>query len=172
MKTIIAAAINLAIASTVGQSQPLLNDAALLRSLPAKVQKDIEVMRTSCKASYDQEADQSKVTSGDQGLIEFTLGSKPAVMIDDIEICGGCQKGVNCSNRGTRTVEVPSTGDAPTGCTRNCNGRDAPAPPLPRWLGQRQSGAPTRHQLCCAGHRSRSKFRPDGCRLHRPLITL
>jgi hypothetical protein len=34
---------------------------------------------------------------------KLTLGSKPAVLIDNIMICGGCTKGVI---RGTRTVEI------------------------------------------------------------------
>jgi hypothetical protein len=78
------------------------DDLSILRSLPAKVQKNIEELRTSCK-DHQSEAE---VTSGDDGLIQFTLGSKPAVMIDNIMICGGCMKGVSCTNRGTRFVEI------------------------------------------------------------------
>jgi hypothetical protein len=74
----------------------------VLQSLPAKVQKYIEEMRTSCK----ERSEDAEVTSGDGGLIQFTLGSKPAVMIDKIMICGGCYPGYSCSNRGTRTVEI------------------------------------------------------------------
>jgi hypothetical protein len=78
------------------------DDLSILRSLPTKVQKSIEEMRTSCK-DHQSEAE---VASGDGGLIKFTLGSKPAVLIDGIMICGVCIKGVSCSNRGTRTVEI------------------------------------------------------------------
>src|SRR4051794_25872449 len=79
-----------------------LDDLSILRSLPAKVQKSIEELRTSCKDHRSE----AEVTSGDEGLIQFTLGRKPAVMIDDIMICGGCVKGVSCSNRATHTVEI------------------------------------------------------------------
>jgi hypothetical protein len=70
----------------------------------AERQAAIEEMRTSCK---DIRSEKSEVTlSGDEGLIRFTLGSKPAVMIDDIMICGECYHGVSCTNRGTRNVEI------------------------------------------------------------------
>jgi hypothetical protein len=46
------------------------------------------------------------VTSGDSGLIQFLLGDRKAVLVDDIVLCGGCYKGYNCSNRGTRHVRV------------------------------------------------------------------
>jgi hypothetical protein len=42
----------------------------------------------------------------DSGLIQFLLGGRKAVLVDDIELCGGCYKGYNCSNRGTRDVRV------------------------------------------------------------------
>ena len=74
----------------------------VLQSLPAKVQKDIEETRTSCRSSGDD----MDVNSGDSGLIQFLLGGRKAVLVDDIELCGGCYKGYNCSNRGTRDVRV------------------------------------------------------------------
>jgi hypothetical protein len=46
------------------------------------------------------------VTSGDDGLIQFLLGDRKAVLVDPIVLCGGCYKGYNCSNRGTRDVRV------------------------------------------------------------------
>jgi hypothetical protein len=58
----------------------------LLESLPAEVQKDIEEIR-----SVDVET--LAVTSGDSGLIQFLLGDKKAVLVDDIVLCGGCYKG-------------------------------------------------------------------------------
>ncbi len=75
---------------------------SVLQSLPAKVQKDIEETRTSCRSSGDD----MDVNSGDSGLIQFLLGGRKAVLVDDIELCGGCYKGYNCSNRGTRDVRV------------------------------------------------------------------
>ena len=43
---------------------------------------------------------------GDSGLTEFLLGGKRAVMIDHGMICGDCVKGVTCSNRGQRLIEI------------------------------------------------------------------
>jgi hypothetical protein len=77
--------------------------ASLLESLPAEVQKGIEEIRASCR-SVDVET--LAVTSGDSGLIQFLLGDRKAVLVDDIVLCGGCYKGYNCSNRGTRHVRV------------------------------------------------------------------
>jgi hypothetical protein len=77
--------------------------ASLLESLPADVQKHIEETRASCKSV---EVDTLAVTSGDSGLIQFLLGGREAVLIDDIVLCGGCYKGYNCTNRGTRDVSV------------------------------------------------------------------
>jgi hypothetical protein len=77
--------------------------ASLLESLPAEVQKHIEETRASCKSV---DADTLAVTSGDSGLIQFLLGGREAVLIDDILLCGGCYKGYNCTNRGTRDVSV------------------------------------------------------------------
>jgi len=77
--------------------------ASLLESLPAEVQKDIEETRASCRSV---DVDTLAVTSGDSGLIQFLLGDRKAVLVDDIVLCGGCYKGYNCSNRGTRHVRV------------------------------------------------------------------
>jgi hypothetical protein len=77
--------------------------APLLESLPAEVQKNIQDTRASCRSV---DVDTLAVTSGDSGLIQFLLGDRKAVLIDDIVLCGGCYKGYNCSNRGTRDVSI------------------------------------------------------------------
>jgi hypothetical protein len=74
----------------------------LLNSLPDNVRKSIEETRAACRSIG---AD-VKVTSGDQGLGRFTLDGKQAVLIDPILLCGECYPGYNCSNRGTRNVEI------------------------------------------------------------------
>jgi hypothetical protein len=75
----------------------------VLQSLPAEVQKDIEETRTSCKSTGNEDL---AVTSGDGGLIQFLLGGRKAVLVDDIVLRGGCHHGYNCSNRGTRNVRI------------------------------------------------------------------
>ncbi len=75
----------------------------LLQSLPAEVQKHIEETRTSCRSIGNEDM---AVTSGDSGLIQFLLGGRKAVLVDDILLYGGCYHGYNCSNRGTRDVRV------------------------------------------------------------------
>jgi hypothetical protein len=77
--------------------------ASLLESLPAEVQKDIEKTRASCRSV---DVDTLAVTSGDSGLIQFLLGDRKAVLVDDSVLCNGCHAGYNCSNRGTRDVRV------------------------------------------------------------------
>jgi hypothetical protein len=77
--------------------------ASLLQSLPAEVQKHIEETRASCRSA---DVDTLAVTSGDSGLIQFLLGDRKAILVDDIVICGDCYKGYNCTNRGTRDVSV------------------------------------------------------------------
>ena len=76
------------------------SDSSILRSLPAEVQKDIEETRTSCRSTDNE------INSGDSGLIQFLLRSRKAVLVDNIELCGGCYHGYNCTNRGTRFVRV------------------------------------------------------------------
>jgi hypothetical protein len=78
-------------------------EATLLQSLPAGVQKDIEETRTSCRSIGIKTL---AVTSGDDGLVKFSLGGRKAVLVDEIILCGGCYAGFNCSNRGTRGVRV------------------------------------------------------------------
>jgi hypothetical protein len=52
------------------------------------------------------DVDTLAVASGDSGLIQFFLGDRKAVLIDDSVLCGGCYHGYNCTNRGTRGVRV------------------------------------------------------------------
>jgi hypothetical protein len=76
------------------------SDSSILRSLPAEVQKDIEETRTSCRSTDNE------INSGDSGLIQFLLGGRKAVLVDNIDLCGGCYHGYNCTNRGTRFVRL------------------------------------------------------------------
>jgi hypothetical protein len=78
-------------------------ETSVLKSLPEKVQKSIEETRAACRGIG---GDGISVTSDDDGLVTFTLDGKQAVLIDDVLLCGGCYHGFNCSNRGTRVVEV------------------------------------------------------------------
>jgi hypothetical protein len=94
-----------ALVSTAAQSQttyvPPNQRIELLRSLPTEAQKRIKDVRASCKETLEHS------TTGEEGLIQFLLDGKRAVMLDGVALCGGsCAAGVNCSNRGTRTVEV------------------------------------------------------------------
>lgn len=76
-------------------------ETSVLESLPRSAQKSIEDTRAGCK-----ELDENNQTSGDAGLLTFKLGGKQAVLIDPVRLCNGCHPGFNCSNRGTRDVEV------------------------------------------------------------------
>ena len=77
--------------------------ATLLRSLPADVQKYIEETRATCRSSRGENG---FVPSGDDGLTQFTLGGRKAVLVDEVELCGGCFHGISCDNRGERDVRV------------------------------------------------------------------
>jgi hypothetical protein len=79
---------------------PVFAETSFLRSLPSEVQKVIEETRAACK---DVDV---HVTSGDEGFERFKLGGKQALLIDASLLCEGCSAGLNCSNRGTRYVEV------------------------------------------------------------------
>jgi len=79
----------------------------VLQSLPAKVQKEIEDVRTYCrKHLVNANESQTRVFSGDEGLEVFTVSGVQAVMIDERELCDGCFKGANCSNRGSYDVTI------------------------------------------------------------------
>lgn len=99
MKKLLLAAVAL---SMVVATSAVAED-SVLRSLPTDVQKHIEETRASCRSV---DVDTLAVTSGDDGLIQFLLGNRKAVLVDDSVLCGGCYKGYNCTNRGTRDVRV------------------------------------------------------------------
>ena len=47
------------------------------------------------------------VSSEDEGLIQFTVSGARAVMVSDLELCGGqCLRGANSSNRGAYSVTI------------------------------------------------------------------
>jgi hypothetical protein len=85
---------------------------SVLDSLPAEVQKNIEEVRNRCRQWWnDRGADPSqpisplevapRVSSGDNGLILFTVSGVQAVMVSDQVLCGGqCLKGATCTNVG------------------------------------------------------------------------
>lgn len=78
-------------------------ETSLLPSLPGKVQKSVAEIRAACREAGIGD----KVTSNDLGLETFALHGVHAVLIDPVRLCGGeCIAGVNCSNRGTRGVEL------------------------------------------------------------------
>ena len=101
---------------------PARAETSVLQSLPAEVQKDIEDVRAACRENLDArgaDASQSwisptahavaSVSSGDDGLILFTVSGAQAVMVNDLELCGGqCLRGGggNCSNWGGYTVAI------------------------------------------------------------------
>jgi hypothetical protein len=89
----------------------------ILESLPAEVQKDIESVRAACREQLGADASQSwidpfangvfRVSSGDEGLTDFTVSGAQAVMVSNLELCGGgCFKGANCSNRASYDIAI------------------------------------------------------------------
>lgn len=100
MKKLLAA---IALSIVVATPAVAENEDRVLRSLPTDVQKDIEETRASCR-SIDEIKD--KVTSGDEGLTQFTLRGRQAVLIDPVILCGECYHGYSCDNRGERSVRV------------------------------------------------------------------
>ena len=86
---------------------------SVLQSLPAEVQKNIEDTRAACR-EYLKNIDDSTTGdgfSGDYGLEEFTLSGVPAVMVDNLKLCGGnCYKGANCSTAGSDMAIYVRTG--------------------------------------------------------------
>jgi hypothetical protein len=81
---------------------PAIAETSVLKSLPGNVQKGIEETRAACRGIGND----IKVTSGDEGLVTFTVGGKQAVLVDPTLLCAGCYPGYSCSNRGTRDVEI------------------------------------------------------------------
>jgi hypothetical protein len=74
---------------------------SVLQSLPAEVQKEIEDVRAGCR-------EVPTVSSGDDGLILFTVSGAQAVMVSDLELCGlsECDRRVICDNRGSYGVAI------------------------------------------------------------------
>jgi hypothetical protein len=80
-------------------------ETSVLQALPAEVQKNIEEVRTACREYWNNiGADPSqpisplevapRVSSGDDGLILFTVSGTQAVMVSNLALCGGqCLKG-------------------------------------------------------------------------------
>ena len=79
------------------------NTSSVLQSLPAEVQKNIEEIRAGCR-EYLKNVDDGTTGdnfSGDYGLEQFTLSGMPAVMVNNLKLCGGeCYKGANCHTAG------------------------------------------------------------------------
>jgi hypothetical protein len=86
----------------------------VLHSLPAEVQKNIEGVRAASRAYWNDRgiADSSDVppflvSSGDDGLISFTLSGAQAIMVDDPALCGGqCVKGATCTTVGSYGLNI------------------------------------------------------------------
>jgi hypothetical protein len=117
----VALSIVVATAAVAGNSvlrSPLRD--SVLRSLPADVQKDIEKTRAACREYFDEQgidasqtwfsdtaAEVHRVSSGNEGLGVFTVSGAQAVMVNNLELCGGqCLRSVNCSNRGSYGVAI------------------------------------------------------------------
>jgi len=82
----------------------------VLQSLPAEAQKDIEQVRNACREYFTGigiDPNQSggyvepRVSSGDGGLMLFTVSGSQAVIVSDLHLCGDqCIKGATCSTAG------------------------------------------------------------------------
>jgi hypothetical protein len=82
---------------------------SVLDSLPEEVQKNIEDIRAACRAYWtDRGIDNSSdVSSGDDGLISFTLSGSQAVMVSDLRLCGDqCLSHVTCTNHGLSAINI------------------------------------------------------------------
>jgi len=102
MKKLIAA-ICAALALYAVAAPAVAQDSTILRSLPTAVQKEIESTRSECRGLEGV----TYGTSGDEGLIQFTVSGVPAVFIDRLRLCGGqCLKGTNCATGYTHTVDI------------------------------------------------------------------
>jgi hypothetical protein len=112
IKTLMIATAMMTGAFSSAAAQP---SSALLQSLPAEVQKQIEDVRAACREHLvspdrtdNQDPNQSwmsstankmhSVSSGDDGLIRFIVSGAQAVMVSHLELCGGqCLRGANCT---------------------------------------------------------------------------
>jgi hypothetical protein len=73
----------------------------LLSTLPVEAKRMIETVRNSCLSDMNP-------TSGDEGLIEFTIQGSQAVLVDELNFCsnGECNHGVNCATGFTHDVAI------------------------------------------------------------------
>jgi hypothetical protein len=76
----------------------------VLQTLPAEAQKDIERVRASCREAGGA----LRTTSGDEGLIKFTVQGAQAVLVDELNFCddGQCNHGINCATGFTHDVAI------------------------------------------------------------------
>ena len=74
--------------------------APILKSLPSDVQQRIEGIRELCPST-------ERVTKGDEGLQFFTVSGAQAVLVDELDFCGGgCMHGINCATGYTHDVAI------------------------------------------------------------------
>jgi hypothetical protein len=90
---------------------PTPAEAPVLRSLPSDVQKEITRVRQSCRELGPATSDYTppKVTKDDEGLITFTVSGAQAVLVDELNFCGGageCMHGINCATGFTHDVAI------------------------------------------------------------------
>ncbi len=91
---------------------------SILESLPAEVQKNIEEVRDRCREWWNERGEDPsqpiypalvapRVSSGDDGLILFTVSGAQAVMVSDQALCGGqCLKGATCTTVGSYDLSI------------------------------------------------------------------
>jgi hypothetical protein len=83
-------------------SLPASAETSVLRSLPSAVQKKTGEIRNNCPGD-------EKNTSGDEGLQTFTVSGAQAVLVDELNFCGGqltCLHGINCATGYSHQVEI------------------------------------------------------------------
>ena len=89
----------LATVAALALTSPAFAETSVLQTLPAGVQKVIKETRAGCPAE--------KTTSGDEGLRAFTVSGADAVLVDELDLCGGeCFKGSNCATGFTHKVTI------------------------------------------------------------------
>jgi len=78
---------------------PALAEKTVLNTLPKDVQKRIAEVREGCPTE--------STTSGDEGLVSFTVSGREGVLIDELALCqGGCFKGTNCATGYTHDITI------------------------------------------------------------------
>jgi hypothetical protein len=81
---IAAAALAIATGADAAES---LSPEPILRSLPPGTQKRIESVREGCREQEKYREQERPVTSGDEGLILFTVSGLKAIMVNYIALC-------------------------------------------------------------------------------------